>query len=83
MRRVVVPYDHRPERLEQVYIAVSGPFGVPLSRDWVPAYRDVENGHRVVWARFPEQAIQSLGQVFTRGVDGEVTRIPSSEVQIR
>ena len=48
--KVIVPYQHRSDDLSLIEIGLSEG-GTP--DDWRPALRDIYQGERVVWARFP------------------------------
>jgi hypothetical protein len=52
MTRVVVLYDHQERDTQIIFLAVTSR-NRPTENEWRPAFRDVINGQRVVWARFP------------------------------
>ena len=51
MQKVSVPYEHDPQDLGQIWLAVSS--GTPSERDWKAALRDTVDGQRVVWVKYP------------------------------
>lgn len=54
LQKVVVPFYHDSADLSNIYIAVISHADQrsPKESEWKPAYRDVVNGQRVVWAKF-------------------------------
>lgn len=51
MKKVKVEYEHNPSDLADIEIAVTK-FSKPSAEEWRPAYRDTEDGKRIVWAKF-------------------------------
>ncbi|TDE02817.1 hypothetical protein [Jiangella asiatica] len=66
--KVVVPYEHRSEDLQTIYLAIASG-SRPTPDSWKPALRDTIAGKRVVWARFP--AAGRRVSVWLRDRDGE------------
>lgn len=73
MTKVVVPYNHQERDTQIIHLAVTMR-DRPAENEWRPAFRDVIDNQRVVWARFSEPS----GAVWLRDREG-VRRIRPAE----
>lgn len=53
MAKIVVRYNHVPSDLKPIYLALDNPEMVDVS--WIPAFRDVVQGKKVVFVRASQQ----------------------------
>lgn len=74
--RVSIPYEHDSADLSSIYLAVTDR-PVPAPDSWKPAFRDVIDGRKVVWAHFDEHGGRRAN-VWVRDKNG--TRSHSSTV---
>lgn len=51
-QKLVLPYEHDPQDLTQIWMAVSA--GEPSAAEWKAAYRDELAGVRVIWVKYAE-----------------------------
>lgn len=63
--KVVFPYEHDSNNLSQIWMAVS--VGLPTDEQWLPAYRDVIDGRRVIWVKY---ATVPAGHLWVRDGSG-------------
>lgn len=82
MQKVILPYEHNPQDLTPIWLAVS--VGTPRDGDWKPALRDTIDGRRVVWVKLPDPLPQGHLWVKDRaGARRQDIRIASSEPPAR
>jgi hypothetical protein len=62
MEKLVIPYEHDPADLTQIWMAVSQ--GAPADSEWKAAYRDTINGQLVVWVKYDDEVPQ--GNIWIR-----------------
>lgn len=61
MKKIIIPYNHESADLGFIYLAVTSGRTPPAENDWIPAYRDIVDGERVVWVKIPDEVIQQSG----------------------